>query len=105
MSLSNYNETRYIKRKKNSFSSPLEFMVPRLFFAMNLPRTMTETILYMKVKLIWLPSLPGAQRRDDQRKKTMQPSQLFPDGNQNELYRRQKVTEELSTVTAGPDPK
>lgn len=34
----------------------------------------------------------------------MQPSQLFPDASQNQLYRRQEVTE-LSTVTAVPDPK
>lgn len=60
MSLSNCNETRYIK--KISFFFPLEFIVLRTFFPMNLSRTITETILYMKVKLICIPSLPGPQR-------------------------------------------
>lgn len=78
-------------------------MVLRSFLPMNLPRTMTQTILYMKVKVIWFLSLPGAQRWP--KKRTMQPSQLFPDASQNQLYTRQKNHRGVVYNHCSPRPK
>lgn len=104
MSLSNCNEIGY-KRKKN-----FPFLSPRVYgsqtlLSHELTKNYDRNYSLYEGEGNLTPFFARSLKRTWPKKRTMQPSQLFPDTSQNQLYRRQRITQELSTVTAVPGPR
>lgn len=118
MSLSNSNKKGYITKKKKKLKKSL-FLPTRIhgsqtLLSHELTRNYNRNYsLYDRnysffegeVNLTPFFARGSKRRLSWPKKRPMQPSRLFPDATQNQLYRRQKVTEELCTVTAVPEPK